>query len=67
MRRELPRWGGQRPWRRIIAAVFAALSDPAGVIAQRRGALERARWVLEDWRAVKSRRARGGNPHAGDP
>jgi transposase len=57
VRRELPRWGGKRSRRRIVAAVFAALSDPAGVSAQRRGALERAGWVLEDWRAVKSRRA----------
>jgi transposase len=57
VRRELPRWGGKQPRRRVIAAVFAALTDPAGVGAQRRGALERAGWVLEDWRAVKSRRA----------
>ena len=57
VRRELPCWGGKQPRRRIIAAVVAALSDPAGVSAQRRGALERAGWVLEDWRAVKSRRA----------
>ncbi len=57
MRRELPRWGGKQPRQRIIAAVFAALADPAGVSAQRRGALERAGWVLEDWRAAKTRRA----------
>ena len=31
VRRELPRWGGQRAWRRIIGAVFTALTDPAGV------------------------------------
>ena len=57
VRRELPRWGGKRSLRRIVVAVFAALSDPAGVSTQRRGALERAGWVLEDWRAVKARRA----------
>jgi transposase len=57
VRRELPRWGGQRLWRRIVAAVFAALSDPAGVTAQRPGALERARWVLADWRHTKTRLA----------
>jgi hypothetical protein len=57
VRRELPRWGGKQTRRRIIVAVFAALTDPAGVSAQRRGALERAGWLLEDWRAVKSRRA----------
>jgi transposase len=57
VRRELPRWGGKQPRQRIIAAVFVALADPAGVSAQRRGALERASWVLEDWRAAKARRA----------
>jgi transposase len=57
MRRELPRWGGQRAWRRIITAVFTALTDPAGVLAQRRGALERARWVLADWRTCQARLA----------
>lgn len=52
--REVPRWGGQRAWRPIITAVFAALTDPAGVIAQRPGALERAGWVLTDWRRIKT-------------
>jgi transposase len=55
VRRELPRWGGQRVRRPIIAAVYAALTDPAGVAAQRRGALERAHWVLADWRSAKTR------------
>jgi transposase len=54
VRRELPRWGAQRLWGRIVAAVFAALSDQAGVSAQRPGALERARWVLADWRRTKA-------------
>ncbi|MGV7643066.1 hypothetical protein PJN11_29090, partial [Mycobacterium kansasii] len=44
VRRELPRWGGNRSLRRIIVAVFVALTDPAGVSAQRRGALERCSW-----------------------
>jgi len=57
VRRELPRWGGQRLWRPIVGAVFSALSDPAGVLAQRRGALQRARWVLDDWRLTKIRLA----------
>jgi transposase len=57
VRRELLGWGGQRLWGRIVAAVFAALSDPAGVSAQRRGALERAGWVLADWRHTKARLA----------
>src|SRR4029450_9721188 len=54
VRREVPRWGGQRAWRPIIAAVFAALTDPAGVSAPRHGALERAGWVLTDWRQIKA-------------
>ncbi|BBZ05222.1 hypothetical protein MCHIJ_46590 [Mycolicibacterium chitae] len=57
VRRELPCWGGQRLWRRIVGAVFASLTDPAGVITQRRGALERAGWVLADWHSTKARLA----------
>lgn len=57
VRRELPRWGGRRGCRRIIIAVFTALTDPAGVSAQRRGALERAAWVLDDWRVTQTRLA----------
>ncbi len=55
--RELPRWGGSRRRRNIIEAVYTALVDPAGVMAQRRGVLERAHWVLADWRATKTRLA----------
>jgi transposase len=55
--RELPRWGGSRRRRAIIDAVFVALVDPTGVWAQRPGALERAGWVLADWRAAKTRLA----------
>jgi transposase len=56
VRREFGRWGGQRgPRRRILAAVFTALTDAAGVLAQRRGALQRSKWVLADWRATKTR------------
>ena len=57
VRRELPRWGGIRPCLRIIRAVFAALSDPAGVTAHRPGALERAHLALGDWRDVRARLA----------
>ncbi|OHU81872.1 hypothetical protein BKN37_27050 [Mycobacterium talmoniae] len=58
IRRELPRWGAkQGPCQRIAYAVYAALTDSAGVIAQRRGALRRARWVLADWHATKTRLA----------
>jgi transposase len=54
---ELPRWGGSRRRRSIIEAVFVALVDPRGVMTQRPGALERARWVLADWRSAKNRLA----------
>jgi transposase len=57
VRRELPRWGGSRRRRAIIEAVFVALLDPTGVMTQRRGALERARWVLGDWRSTTTRLA----------
>jgi transposase len=53
--RELPRWGAQRRRRAIIAGVYTALVDPRGVMAQRPGVLERARWVLADWRETKTR------------
>ncbi len=54
VRRELPLWGGQRLWRPIADAIYTALSHPAGVRIQRVGALERARWVLADWRRTKA-------------
>jgi transposase len=53
--RELARWGGQRRRRAIISAVYTALVDPRGVMAQRRGVLERAGWVLADWRSATTR------------
>jgi transposase len=55
VRRELPRWGGQRRRRAIIAGVYAALVDPRGVMLQRPGALERGRDVLADWRSARTR------------
>jgi transposase len=54
VRREVPHWGGQRLWRPIADVIFTALSDTAGVLVQRVGALERARWVLADWRRTKA-------------
>ena len=41
VRREITRRGGQKPCLRIVRKLFAALADPAGVLAHRRGALER--------------------------
>jgi transposase len=55
--RELARWGGSRRRRAIIEAVYVALVDPTGVMTQRLGALERARWVLADWRNATARLA----------
>jgi transposase len=49
VRREIGRQGGQKPALRIVRGLFAALDDPAGVIAHRRGALERIQLLLEDW------------------
>ena len=49
VRREIIRRGGQKPCLRIVRGMFAALGDPAGVIAHRLGALERVQLLLEDW------------------
>jgi transposase len=49
VRREITRRGGQKPCLRIVRKLFAALVDPTGVTPHRRGALERAGWVLADW------------------
>jgi transposase len=48
VRREVTRRGGLKPSLRIARNLFAALTDPAGVIAHRRGALERVRFLLSD-------------------
>jgi transposase len=57
VRREITRRGGQKPCLRIVRGLFAALSDPAGVIAHRPGALERVQLPLEDWQLTKGRLA----------
>ena len=49
VRREITKRGGQKPWLRILRNLFAALADPAGVLAHRPGALERVQLLLEDW------------------
>jgi transposase len=49
VRREVIRRGKQRPCLRIVRLLFAALTDPAGVIAHRAGALERVALLLGDW------------------
>ncbi|WP_349694779.1 IS110 family transposase [Actinopolymorpha sp. B11F2] len=49
VRREIIKRGGQKPCLRIVRKLFAALTDPTGVLAHRRGALERTQLLLEDW------------------
>jgi transposase len=55
VRREITKRGGQKPCLRIARNLFAALADPAGVLAHRRGALERVALVLEDWAVDQAR------------
>ncbi len=49
VRREITKRGGQKPCLRIVRKLFAALTDPTGVIAHRHGALERVQLLLADW------------------
>ena len=49
VRREITKRGGQRPCLRIVRKLYSALADPTGVVAHRRGALERVQLLLEDW------------------
>ena len=57
VRREITRRGGQKPCLRIVRSLFAALADPAGVIAHRPGALERVQLLLADWQHDQDRLA----------
>jgi transposase len=57
VRRELPRWGAQKIWHKIVKGLWEALADPGGVAAQRRGALERVHLLLADWRSLQARLA----------
>jgi transposase len=57
VRREISRHGGQRLSLRILRALFTALADPAGVIAHRRGALERVQLLVQDWRDTQRKLA----------
>ncbi len=52
VRREITRRGGQKPSLRIVRRLFAALADPAGVLAHRPGAMERVAFLLADWQAA---------------
>jgi transposase len=57
VRREITRRGRQKPCLRIVRGLFAALANPAGVIAHRPGVLERVQLLLEDWQHAKDRLA----------
>jgi transposase len=52
--RALGHWGGQKPCGRITRNLFTALSDPAGVLAHRRGAFERIELLLADWHHTRA-------------
>ncbi len=49
--------GRHKPCRRIVRQLFTALSDPAGVLAHRQGALERVALLLQDWDHAQRRQA----------
>jgi len=55
VRRQIIRRGGRKPCLRILRAMFAALADPAGVLAHRHGALERVALLLEDRQLTQDR------------
>jgi transposase len=55
VRREIIKRGGQKPSLRITRNLYAALADQAGVVAHRRGALERVGLLLEDWTEAQRR------------
>jgi transposase len=57
VRARLPRFAAIRLVHRIAWRFFAALTDPAGVSAQRPGALERTGMVLADWQHTWTRLA----------
>jgi len=57
IRRELPRWGAKRVYRKIARGLWEALADAGGVAAQRRGALERVHLLMGDWRSLRARQA----------
>lgn len=57
VRTELTRRGNVRPCLRILRKLYAALADPAGVIAHRPGAFERIGWLIEDWDTARTKLA----------
>ncbi|WP_432535947.1 transposase [Kineococcus arenarius] len=65
VRREIARWGGERPRLRIVRKLCAATTSTTGVIAHRRGARERIGFTLEDLHHAKTASARALVKHAG--
>lgn len=55
VRGELPFWDAKKISHRVLGNVWDALTDTAGVLAQRRGALERVHLVMADWRSAWAR------------
>ena len=55
VRRQISRWHGRRPCRRIIRQMFTALGDATGVLAHRPGAFERIGLLLGDWHQTRER------------
>ena len=49
VRREITKRGGQKPCLRIVRNLFAALADPAGVLAHRPRRAGAGALLLEDW------------------
>lgn len=60
VRRELPRGGAKDVYHKLVEGLWEALADPGGVIAQRRGALERVHLLTADWRSLLARLADTG-------
>jgi transposase len=54
-RAQLSRFDAQRLSHKVAGRFFIALSDAAGVSAQRRGGLERVGFLLDDWRHATAR------------
>lgn len=54
-RGQLARFGAKRLSHKVAGRFFTALTDRAGVGAQRRGGLERVGFLIDDWRSALAR------------
>jgi hypothetical protein len=54
VRPHLSRFGARKLCHRIVERCYAALTDPAGVVSQRLGGLERVGLLLQDWCTAKT-------------